>query len=311
MTLRFLTIFLCLPLFGCSLLSSRRAALSQTPVYDVPHQARGSNGGVKKRILVLPFQDEKLTRSDEVKDIARRAVVREILNTGQFVVVRNSDFPQDLAKFINEKKEYDLAEISKIASGMGIAAILEGKIIEIRAKRIGDQVGLIRQVSAQVEAVVRLRMAATKNGKILLKETRNSKVISTTTRIAKYTYSDRYLEQDPLLVKKAVIKAVRGFIGAIVRSVDKISWEGRVAMVAGDKIYVNAGRLSGLQVGDVLKVTEKGPDIFDPETGVFIGNAPGRMKGTLELISYFGKDGAIGIVHSGSGFRENDRVELY
>jgi hypothetical protein len=28
-------------------------------------------------------------------------------------------------------------------------------------------------------------------------------------------------------------------------------------------------------------------------------------------VSYFGKDGAIAILHSGAGITENDRVELY
>ena len=46
-------------------------------------------------------------------------------------------------------------------------------------------------------------------------------------------------------------------------------------------------------------------------SGGFIGKAPGRMKGTIEIVSYFGKDGAIGIIHSGSGFNENDLVEIY
>ena len=35
------------------------------------------------------------------------------------------------------------------------------------------------------------------------------------------------------------------------------------------------------------------------------------MKGTLEVISFFGTDGSIAVIHSGSGFRENDKVELY
>ena len=64
-------------------------------------------------------------------------------------------------------------------------------------------------------------------------------------------------------------------------------------------------------MGDILKITEEGDEIFDPDTGIFIGRAPGRMKGTVEVVSYFGRDGSICLIHSGSGFKENDRVELY
>src|SRR5690606_18664121 len=102
-----------------------------------------------------------------------------------------------------------------------------------------------------------------------------------------------------------------GTVSLIIQAADKLSWEGRIAVIEGPRIYLNSGRVSGLNVGDILKVTAKGDEIYDPETGDFIGVAPGRMKGTLEVVSYFGTDGAISVVHSGSGFRENDYVELY
>jgi hypothetical protein len=71
------------------------------------------------------------------------------------------------------------------------------------------------------------------------------------------------------------------------------------------------GKVSGLQVGDILKVSEDGEDVYDPQTGNYIGGVPGRLKGTLEVISYFGQDGSIAVIHSGSGFKENDKIELY
>jgi len=76
-------------------------------------------------------------------------------------------------------------------------------------------------------------------------------------------------------------------------------------------LYLNVGRTSGLQVGDLLKVMDDGDDIYDPENGSHVGRVPGRLKGTLELISYFGADGSVAVIHSGSGFKENDRVEIY
>jgi hypothetical protein len=39
--------------------------------------------------------------------------------------------------------------------------------------------------------------------------------------------------------------------------------------------------------------------------------APGRFKGFLKVVDFFGEDGAIAIVHSGAGFQEKDRVEAY
>lgn len=278
---------------------------------DVPAQTREENEAPRHRVLVLPFLDERLDRAQAVAEAARQVMVRELANTRQFVLVSPSDFPQDPKKFLSEEREYDLAQVAKIASSMGIGAVIEGKVLDIKARRLGDTVGLIRQSKAQVQVQVRIRMYGGKNGKEILNEVRSAEVDSTTTRVGETNETAKALAEDPELVRQGVRKAFLGTVPNIVRAIEKLQWEGRVAMVSGERIFINAGRLSGLQIGDILKITEEGDDVYDPETGRFIGTAPGRLKGTVEVVSYFGKDGAVSIVHSGSGFRENDRVELY
>ncbi len=297
---------------GCSALSGMRSEKAGGPVIqDVAYNARGEEEAPRHRVLVLPFLDERPDTSKKVSEVARQTVVRELLKTRQFVVVSPEDFPHDPKKFITEENEYDLAQVAKLASGMGVAAVIEGKVLSIKAKRIGDSVGLIRSLKAQVSTQVRLRIYAGKNGKEILNEVRAADTEAVTTRVGESGEVSNNLAEDPELIKTAVRKAFLSSIPSVVRAVEKLSWEGRVAAIAGERVFVNAGRLSGLQVGDVLKVTDEGDDVYDPETGRFIGTAPGRLKGTIEVVSYFGKDGAIAVVHSGSGFQENDRVELY
>lgn len=299
---------------GCSLLQSRSKSAASNAIpetRDVPFQARDSRETMpRKRVMVLPFIDQGATRSEKVALIAREAFVRRLVKTDDFVVISNSDYPKDLNSYL-KNGEYDLEGLAKLANGMGLAAIIEGKIIEVRAKRIGDSIGLVREVRAKMDATVSLRMAAAKNAKIVLNEMRSATLEDSTTRVAERAFSDKYLEEDPKLVEGAVLLAFKGTVPRILQSIDKLNWEGRIAMVKGDRVFLNAGRLTGLQVGDVLKITEDGEDVYDPETGVLIGRVPGRLKGTVEIISYFGKDGAVAVIHSGSGFRENDLVELY
>ncbi len=299
---------------GCAALSGLRANQNQAPgpeVRDVSSVARSEEEAPRHRVLVLPFLDERLEQSKGVSDVARQTVIRELARTRQFVVVSPEDFPQDPKKFLTEENEYDLAQIAKLASAMGVAAVIEGKVLTIKAKRIGDSLGLIRSTKAQVSTQVRLRIYAGKNGKEILNEVRAADTEAVTTRVAERGEGATSLSDDPELVRTAIRKAFLSAVPSVVRAVEKLSWEGRVAAIAGERVFVNAGRLSGLQVGDVLKVTDEGDDVYDPETGRFIGTAPGRLKGTIEVVSYFGKDGAIAVVHSGSGFQENDRVELY
>ncbi|MCB0363232.1 MAG: hypothetical protein KDD35_10940, partial [Bdellovibrionales bacterium] len=280
-------------------------------VRDVPFYARNANEEPRRRIMVLPFLDEKQERSTKILQVARAAIVQELLRTGQFVIISNSDFPQNLDQFLTADNQYDLEKISRMAAGLGVTAVLEGKIMEIKLRKLGDQIGLFRKIRARIDTSVRVRINGTKNGKEILNEIRQATVESETTQVAQYADMDRYLEEDPTLAREGITRAFYGTLGPIIKSVEKLTWEGRVAMVSGERIYLNAGRLSGLQIGDILKVTEDMDEVFDPENGKFIGTAPGRMKGTVEVTSYFGKDGAIAVIHSGSGFRESDRVELY
>ncbi|MGE4130021.1 MAG: CsgG/HfaB family protein [Bdellovibrionales bacterium] len=305
------TSLLILTQVGCAALGRRSEKPAGPEERDVPMNARGSEEAPRHRILVLPFLNERMETSKNVPEVARQTVVRELLRTGHFVVVALEDFPQDPKTFMTEENDYDMAQIAKIAATMGVAAVLEGKVMSIRAKRVGDSVGLIRQLKAQISTQVRVRVFAGKNSKELLNEMRSADTEATTTRVGENGDLTQSIGDDPELVRAAVRQAFMSSVPNIVRAVEKLSWEGRVAMIAGERVYINAGRLSGLQIGDILKVTEEGDDVYDPETGRFIGTAPGRLKGTVEVVSYFGKDGAISVIHSGSGFNENDRVELY
>jgi hypothetical protein len=51
--------------------------------------------------------------------------------------------------------------------------------------------------------------------------------------------------------------------------------------------------------------------VYDPESGAMIGVSQGEVKGTLEVVDYFGDDGAITILHSGGSVTEGDFVQLY
>ena len=154
-----------------------------------------------------------------------------------------------------------------------------------------------------------VRVFSAANNREIMNEVRTATRQSSTHRVADESHYNP--AADPELIHDALASAFQGMILSITKSIDKINWAGRVALVSGDRIYLNAGRLTGINIGDILRVTDDGEDIYDPNTGVLLGKAPGRMKGTLEVVSYFGKDGCITVVHSGSGFKENDKVEMY
>ena len=304
------TLLLLLPfLIHCSLLETKNDKNS-FEMRDVPMQARGADEGLRSRVLVLPFLTDEQIVSQATLEELRNTVTRELFRTKQFVVVSASDLNQDPKKLMTDKNEYDMQQIARIASGQGITAVIEGKIIAIESRKMGESVGLFRESKAKVNTDVRIRIFGGRSGREIFNEQKTASVEASSTKMA---FRDQEEERGPggELVRQGLRKGFVSIIPSFSRAMEKLSWEGRVAMISGERVFINAGRLSGLQMGDILKVTEEGDEVYDPETGRFIGVAPGRMKGTVEIIGYFGKDGSIAIIHSGSGFRENDRLELY
>lgn len=265
---------------------------------------------LRQRVIVLPFLTEGNISSNAAAE-ARKYVARELARNNQYVMVDPEEMKEDLAKKIIEGNEYNIEGIAKLASMMGVAALIEGKILDVKVRRVGDQVGIFREVKAEVKVKVRMRVFAARNGSELFSEMREAMIETSSTRLGQRTSSDAELTSDPALLREALSRAFSGSLSGVSLALEKLNWQGRVAMVNGERVFVNAGRLSGLQLGDVLKISEEGDEIFDPQSGRFIGKSPGRMKGTVEVVSYFGKDGAITVIHSGSGFKENDLVELY
>lgn len=279
-------------------------------IKDVNYEARKEDASPRKRLMILPFLDSSDKRSPALRDRARSAFITDLNRSGEVIALDSKDLNLDLSKMM-EGGQYKLPEVAKAAQALGVNAVLEGKIIDIRIKRKADNVGVVRHLTTAFEVVAQVRVVQGRAGRELFNTVKTVNVEEQGVRVAERVETDKFLANNPELIDVIVKDAFLDFTPQVLAALDKVTWEGRIAAINGDRLYLNVGRISGLQVGDLLKVTEDGDDVYDPESGSHIGRVPGRLKGTLEVISYFGNDGAIAIIHSGSGFRENDRVELY
>lgn len=294
---------------GCSLMERGQPGLRRE-IKDVNYEARKDDASPRKRLMILPFLDDSEKRPQELRDRARNAFIMDLNRSGDVIAIDSKELNLDLNKLMSGG-QYKLQEIAKTAQAMGVNAVLEGKVLDIRIKRSADSVGIVRQMATTFEVVAQVRVVTGRAGKEVFNTVKTVTVEDRGTRVGERVETDKFLANNPEMIEVIVKDAFLDFTPQVLGSLEKVSWEGRIAAINGDRIYLNVGRVSGLQVGDLLKVIEEGDDVYDPESGTHIGRVPGRLKGTLEVISYFGNDGAISIIHSGSGFRENDRVELY
>lgn len=279
-------------------------------IKDVSYQARKEDSSPRKRLMILPFLDSNEVRPQEMRDAARSEFIDDLNKTGEVIVVDSKDLKVDFSKNI-QGGEYKLEEMAKAAKELGVSALLEGKIIDLKVRKKSDEVGVFRQMKTTFEAQVRVRIASARSGKELFNTVKTVTVEESNVRVAENVNADRFFQGNPEILQNLLKEAFMDFTPQILATMDRMSWEGRVAAISGDRIFLNVGRISGLQVGDILKVSDEGDEIYDPQSGNYIGKVPGRLKGTLEVVSYFGQDGSIAVIHSGAGFKENDRVELY
>ena len=266
--------------------------------------------GIKKKVALLYFFNESPYGGEDLGVTATEELRRELSRTGQFIID-----PLGKKLFGNSKEIYagggvKLIQLARKAKVSGLNFVIFGRIVEARIREKTDEIGVVRETKSYTESKVEIRIFDVNSNKEIYTDTIRGYADDSNYRFFTSSREDHLTYRRGLL-RYAVKVAVRKAIPKVLKISQKLDWVGRVARIIGNKIYINAGRGSGLNVSDILKVITEGQEVFDPETGALIGVSKGEVKGTLEVIDYFGPDGAIAILHSGGSVHEGDFVQLY
>jgi hypothetical protein len=100
----------------------------------------------------------------------------------------------------------------------------------------------------------------------------------------------------------AIVRALRDLSVQVSDVAAFVPWYGRVVAVEGDRIYVNAGKESGLGIGMVLNLYRTGKVIQK------LGYAPGQKAAIVEIRGFVGTDGAFAAVREGGKAQVSDLV---
>ncbi len=266
---------------------------------------------LKKRIVVLPFIDRKNQFSKELLRNSQLSFMDSLNTRSDMLALDAGALKLDLAKYLKDSM-YDLKSLALDAEAAGVSCLLEGRVINIRFKDDPERsANSEADVNQGFEVVVQVRLLSVRTGKELFNTVRTVTLQDERFKIPTHLKNPDFFvnneEVSELLIKDAFLD----FNDKLVDSLKQVQWEGRIAAFNGDRIFLNVGKLSGVQIGDILKVVEDASEIYDTEIGYHLGKVKGKVKGTLEVVDYFGQDGAISVIHSGAGFRENDRIEIY
>lgn len=288
------------------------------PSYYYPKGPRNSIarieqlGQPKKRVVVLNFWNDTPIKTGEIGQFGADELRRGLFQSPKVILSPEikSDLSTEDVVDASAGDKVRVAQLVREGRRLGVSAIVIGRITRVVFRQKGDEVGFFRQKHSAAAASVEVKVFDVQAGREVYATVRTGE--TTHTQLSALDTSNvESLEYRADLIKQSVKNATEALIGDVLRGVEKMTWQGRVARVQGTRVYINAGRSSGLILGDILRVITLGEDIYDPQSSAFLGRTQGQLKGTVEVVDFLGTDGAIAELHTGGNFQEGDGVQLY
>jgi curli biogenesis system outer membrane secretion channel CsgG len=293
-------------LTGCAptIPDSIKDDLSQTEISDEPLPAEEYTGP-KLRIGVVNFLNKTPSEIPEIGEAAADILEKILQKTNRFIIISQ----QDISSIINQQtlgtsgviKPATAAKMGKI---LGLNAVVTGAISDYSESEEESNYLFYKKRKLITHITIDYRIVDTTTGIQLMADSSQGVYSEETGGMLTESTTDTGLKNGAL--GDALTKAMVN----ILKQLKAKEWIGRIARVAGKKVYINAGQKTGLQVGNILIVQDLGEDIIDPQTGVSLGKSPGDIKGELIITAFSGNDESVATIRSGGGFEYNDLVRL-
>jgi hypothetical protein len=281
---------------------------SESPVAE-PLKSQLDFAGPKKKVVILNLWNDTPVLQEGLGNYAAEELRRGLTLTQRVLIPAEGKVDLNTQDFI-QGEQVKVAQLIREGRRLGVSILVIGRITRVAFRQSGDEIGLLRQKQSQASATLEVKVFDVVGGREILAVTRSGE--ATDKSLTAFEGNDvNTPEYRAELNKAAVQLGVANLVPELIQAVHKMTWQGRIAKIVGPKVYVNAGRDSGLMGGDILKVLTTGDDVYDPHTGTYLGRSPGQLKGTLEVVDFLGNDAARSRIHTGGNFQESDIVQLY
>jgi hypothetical protein len=246
--------------------------------------------GLKKKILITYFDDRTTEGEEVLGDWMAEQLTKEVNRRSMQVLF--ADYRM-VKEFLGNRgvdlKDLETPKVLRLLNEVfGVHALVFGQLsgpYVFTTKATKDQ-----EETALAVIKVDTRMVDTFSGKTV-------KALSASNPIAASK------ERGSFSGEKAKLKAIDLTMASLGRSLakelDGMDWFCRIAKVEGENVYMNAGRLTGLKVGDVMEVFRAG------ESGERL-----ESKGKVKVSAFFGIDASMGRLIQGKDPDVNDILRL-
>lgn len=299
---------------GCSPTMSG-AVKDDTTLTDTSKQLKTSSDvgdykGPKLRVGVVNFQNKTPSRVLGIGEAAADILGTILQKTGRFIVIPQQDIDSILAQQrLGATGAINPETAAKMGLILGLNAIVTGSITAYSETEEGYDYLVSRGKKQIARVTVDYRVVDTTTGVQLLAdsgagiyEKSAGSVLGMGTRAA----YDTDLRDGAL--RDALTKAMVNMM----KQLESQPWKGKIAKVAGNKLYINAGKKTGLKVGDKLDVYKVGEDIIDPDTHLKLGTTEDKVGQVIVQQNDIGDkaDMSVAVTVSGMGFKQGDVVKF-
>jgi len=246
--------------------------------------------GLKKKILITYFDDRTTEGEEVLGDWVAEKLMKEANRRSLQVLF--ADYLM-IKEFLGNKgidlKDLEAPKVLQLLNEVfGVHALVFGYLTGpyvFTTKATKDQ-----EETASAIIKIDMRLVDTFSGKTVNTLSASNPIVA-----AK--------ERGSFSGEKAKVKAIDLAIASLGRSLakelDEMDWFCRIAKVEGENVYINAGKLTGLKVGDVMEVFRAGGS-----------GERGEVKGRIKVSAFFGIDASMGRLIQGKDPDVNDIVKL-
>ncbi|MCU0645785.1 MAG: hypothetical protein MUC94_16190 [bacterium] len=277
---------------------------------------------LKKRVAVFAFEDKTdhtwhWWTGQPVGQGMADMLVTELVKSGKYKVIER----QEIDKILSEQKMGQTGLVTpesaaKVGQLLGVELAIIGSVTEFGHKK-SDTGGRIKGFGLGVSSTaatvgIDVRFINTNTGEILaadnVREEESKKGLSVSTPQVDFKNQNDF---DESVVGKATRKAIQKIMTMLDDKSVAIPWEGKIVIVKGNTVIINAGAEAGIQVGDVFYVYSKGEDLVDPDTGLSLGSLDTKI-GSIQVTNNNVGNGKASQcnIKEGSGFQKGYSVRI-
>ncbi len=270
-------------LVGCSGTTSK--VRKDDKIQDLRDYNQTNTIGPKRRIVVSKVKNETRFGNERLGNIATDVLQSEFSKSNRFVVLERAD----LDAIIEETEFSSNLGQGKIAGQqqfLDAEYVIVGAITKYAVNTTGKSKLISKSKEQRAEVALDVKVINVLTGDVWaeLGEGYSTIKYGTTLGVGTSGGYDESLEQEAF--RAATIDAME----KIIAKIDTTPWSANVVRADSNRIYINAGNQSNLEIGTKLDVYKQGDRIeYD---GKFLGYVETKV-GEAKVVDYLGEDAAI------------------